>query len=369
MEIGEIRVVEIKDLSRSGPGLGRDESGRVIFVPFSAPGEKVRVEVVEVSKRYAEGKIQEILVPSPDRVKPPCPVFTRCGGCEWQHVPYARQWQTKVAGLKSALERVGVPCPEKSGEFPAKKIWHYRNRVQLRGDGDEIGFLAKGSLDLVPIETCPIAREEINALIPSLRKEGALRGRKYKAEVYVDEQGTHTFWNRGHAAGGFQQVHTEQNEVLRQWISDRIPEGSVLLDLYGGAGNLSLGLAEKVHEVHCVDAWGPKNIDGQPENFFFHRSHVDHWIRDFSWPESVENKTKVAVLDPPREGLGAPWLTIVEGLNRLDVKLVLAVGCDSTAWAQDVRRITRHGFHLEEIGALDFFPQTHHVEALAVLKR
>ncbi len=369
MEKGEIRVIEITALSRSGPGLGRDESGRVIFVPFSAPGDKVRVEIAEVSKRYAEGKIVEILSPSPQRIEPKCGVFSECGGCEWQHVPYELQWETKIAGLKSALERVGMSAPEKFVEFPAKRIWNYRNRVQLRGEGEDIGFFARKSLDVIPIDECAIARKEINDLLPELRQEGAMRGRKFKVEVSVDENGVRTFWNKGHAAGGFQQVHTEQNEVLKNWVKESLPQGAVLFDLFGGAGNLSLGLADKMHEVHCVDAWGPKQVENQPANFHFHRAHVAEWLADFSLSDEAKGKKKVAVLDPPREGLGVPWLTIVENLNRLGVDRVLAIGCDVTAWAQDVRRLTRHGFRLEEIGALDFFPQTHHVEALAVLTR
>lgn len=370
MPLGDILELSIHDLSRSGPGLGREPSGRVVFVPYTAPGDQVRVEIVEEKKRYAEGRVLEILTPSPMRVNPPCPVFTKCGGCEWQHVPYELQWETKLAGVKGSLERVGILPPEKCVELPAEKIWNYRNRVQLRGEKSEIGFLAPGSLNIVPINECTIARPEINAMIPSLREKGAALLKRYKVEVTADEAGqVRTNWNSKHSSGGFQQVHTEQNQVLRAWVKERIPHGAALLDLYGGGGNLSLALAEKLREVHCVDAFVPREVPDQPKNFFFHRGHVDQWLMDFNWAAAAEGAAKVTVLDPPREGLAEPWLGIVENLKRLEVELVLAIGCDSASWARDVHRLTRHGFELVEIGALDLFPQTHHVEALAVLRR
>ena len=370
MAVGEILEIEIQDLSRSGPGLGRDASGRVVFVPYTAAGDHVRVEIIEEKKRYAEGKVLEILSASKQRMTPPCPAFAKCGGCDWQHVPYEQQWKTKVAGVKGSLERVALQLPGALVELPAEKIWNYRNRVQLRGEGQELGFLAPRSLNIVPIEECFIARPEINALLPTLKQDGAKFGKRYKVEISVDEQGkAHSLWNSKHSAGGFQQVHTEQNQVLRNWVKERVPSGVALLDLYGGSGNLSLGLADKMHEVHCVDAWVPKNVDNQPSNFFFHRSPVDQWLMDFTWSTAAKDHKKVAVLDPPREGLAERWLSIVENLNRLKIELILAIGCDSASWARDVHRLTRHGFELVEIGALDLFPQTHHVEALAMLER
>src|SRR4051812_16815630 len=92
-------VVRITDLSRGGAGVSRDESGRVVFVPYSAPGDLVRVRIVETDKRYSQGEILEILEPSSDRQTPPCPAFGKCGGCQWQHLPYSLQWDTKANGI------------------------------------------------------------------------------------------------------------------------------------------------------------------------------------------------------------------------------------------------------------------------------
>src|SRR6476661_4122262 len=115
-----MEIIQITDLSRSGAGVGRDASGRVVFVPFTAPGDQVRVEIGAEEKNYAEAKLLEVISPSPQRAVPPCPVFGKCGGCEWQHLPYELQWSTKKKGLEHSLKRVGVEFEGAQWEeFPA----------------------------------------------------------------------------------------------------------------------------------------------------------------------------------------------------------------------------------------------------------
>lgn len=362
--------LEITDLSRSGAGVGRDASGRVIFVPFTAPGDRVRVVIVEEDKRYAEGRVLAFLQKSAERVEPPCPVFGECGGCEWQHLSYERQWQAKKAGLLHALSRVGVETKVAWEDFPAERIWEYRNRVQLRGFENQIGFYSRQTRRLVPIEKCWIARPEINARIPLAREAGCSRPREYKVEIEVLDSGEVTeAWNSGHSAHGFRQVHDEQNEKLKQWVAARIGAEGILLDLYGGRGNLSLGISERFREVHCVDIGSPsQNPPGTPKNFNFHRSSVLDWLK------REQNKLKGGaplrlILDPPREGLGTELGAIVDILVTLPVESTLLIGCEPDPWSRALHRLMKRGWKLESLGALDFFPQTHHVESLASLRR
>src|SRR5206468_4122219 len=141
-------------------------------------------------KRYADARVLEVLTASPERVTPPCPVFGTCGGCEWQHLPYERQWRAKKSGVLHALKRVDVAADALPwDDFPAERVWEYRNRVQLRGFRDAIGFYARGSNTLVPIETCWIARPELNTCIPRVRAEGSSRPREYKVELEVFPDG------------------------------------------------------------------------------------------------------------------------------------------------------------------------------------
>lgn len=366
----EIRELRISDLARGGAGVAREESGRIVFVPYTLPGDVVRAEITETHKNYADARLLEILTPSENRVTAKCPVFTRCGGCEWQHIPYELQWKTKLSGLQHALKRVQISWNGAWDELPAQKIFHYRNRIQLRGFREEIGFFGRGSKDLVPITNCPIAREELNEKIPALLEEGKQRSRPYKVEVEVLENGeVRTSWNSGHAALGFRQVHDEQNAAMKLWVKTQALEagGDELWDLYGGFGNLSLGLAKNFSTIHCVDVSSPENNPpaGTPENFHYHRSPVHLWLKS-----GASGKVKrTVILDPPREGLAEYGSEIIMSLEKLGATHAIAVGCDADSWARDLSRFARRGWKVKKFGAVDLFPQTHHVEALAFLVR
>src|SRR5690606_28138875 len=106
---GEPPVVEltIEALAAGGDGVGRAPDGRVVFVPFAAPGDRLRVRLVEARARFARGAIEALLAPGPARVAPPCPVFGVCGGCAWQHVDYPAQVEAKRAIVRDALARLG----------------------------------------------------------------------------------------------------------------------------------------------------------------------------------------------------------------------------------------------------------------------
>lgn len=269
-------------------------------------------------------------------------------------------------------------------ELPAEQIWEYRNRVQMRGLKDSqgvdyLGFYVSQSHQIISVDRCWIARKEINQALQEIKKEGSAFKRPYKVEIEVLPSGEiKKFWNAKHAAGGFRQVHDEQNIKLQNWVQQALTPGRILYDLYGGAGNLSRGLQDRMKEIHCVDVGSPessenpalplgqKNLD--QKNYFFHKKPVLDWIQERVQLEK-KPEPKTVILDPPREGLGENWLPIVESLKKLNVSEIVAVGCDVDNWARDLARLTRHGWSLKRVAALDLFPQTPHVESLAFLER
>ena len=366
----EYLILTISDLSRGGSGVARDPGGRVIFVPFTAPGDEVRVKILDTEKRYAQAELVEMIKPSSLRVQPKCPVFMKCGGCQWQHLPYELQWKTKVSGVKHVLSRYKVEFSEIFKELPAERIWEYRNRIQLRGFQEQMGFFAPGSHDLISISRCDISRPEINASLSEIRRTGLSKTKPYKVEVEVLESGevTHS-WNSPHAAAGFRQVHDEQNEKLKSWVREHISPNREVYDLFGGRGNLSIQLAAQGMKVQCVDLSSPQERPpGTPSSLEFHCSSVLPWLMK-QVRSHKDSFQKSAVLDPPREGLGENFAEIANSLEALGVDEVLAVGCDADSWGRDVSRFCRRGWKLTHVAALDLFPQTPHVESLAVLRR
>jgi len=368
-------TVTIHDIARGGSGVARLESGEIIFVPFTAPGDVVTVNITEKNKNYSQGEIVEIVSLSPMRVPAPCPVFQKCGGCTWQHLPYELQFKTKKSGVLHALKRAGIDAttllnPSQIDEIPAKNPFFYRNRIQLRGNPKDhtLGFYEKGSTRVIPIQDCKIARTEINAALPKIREEGKSKDREYKVEIEVSETGeVRAAWNQKHAAFGFRQVNDEQNQQLQEWVAKNIGSGELLLDLFGGSGNLSRGLVDRFSKVECVDTSVPKEKPKHlPAHYQFHRSSTAAWLQNAS--TTTANAVSI-ILDPPREGLGSEFSQIERAITqKFSPKTLLLVGCDPDSFARDVSGFIRKGYTLERLGVLDLFPQTPHVESLAVLK-
>ena len=360
-------ILNITSLSRSGAGVARDENNRVTFVPFTLPGDQVKVKLTKVTSKFAEGQLLEIIEPSTERVEAQCPVFTQCGGCQWQHIPYELQWQTKLQGVRDSLQLSKVEAPSNFAKFPAKQIWNYRNRIQLKGNASEIGFHEAKSNKLVSITHCPIAHEKLNSAILEALKEAKTDHKSYKVELSLTSEGEVTkTWNSPHGAEGFRQVNDEQNENLQNWIKENIAKDVAIVDLYGGSGNLSKPLIHLVTEVHCVDLNVPDHRDNLPDFFHFHQSAVLPWLKQHKFNK---DKEWIALIDPPRGGLGDELIEILQCLKKAKIKTIILVGCKTDPWSRDIALILKQKWIIEKVAVLDFFPQTAHVESVAILKQ
>jgi 23S rRNA (uracil1939-C5)-methyltransferase len=372
--IVETLIVTIQDLARGGAGVARLDSGEVVFVPFTAPGDRVSIRILERKKNYCQGELIEILTPSPIRVEAPCPHFTKCGGCSWQHLPYSLQFETKKKGLIHALNRAqvsteGVPFDD----HPAESPFHYRNRIQLHGDADrkELGFFRPGSRSIIDLDSCTISEKPINEALPSLKAKGLQEFRgEFKLEIDLSLKGeVRAAWNQRNAALGFRQVNDAQNAKLRTWVASQVRDADVLFDLFGGDGNLSLGIASRFGSIECVDLGVPKERpSGLPDHFQFTRKDMERWS---ALPISKEHQGKTAsvILDPPREGLNRAASPLIRKISKFKIQSLVLVGCDVDAFIRDLRNLEKEGFKLSRLGALDLFPQTPHIESLALLLR
>jgi 23S rRNA (uracil1939-C5)-methyltransferase len=139
------------------------------------------------------------------------------------------------------------------------------------------------------------------------------------------------------------------------------------LDLFGGSGNLGAAVSESAEHVACVDVTAPEGtILPEYPRLQFYRSPVSKWLYRTTLKKNQTFAS--AIVDPPRDGLGDDFARIAESIEKLGVRELVAVGCDSDSWARDLSRFARRGWKLQRIGVLDLFPQTPHVEALALLK-
>ncbi|WP_045053739.1 23S rRNA (uracil(1939)-C(5))-methyltransferase RlmD [Aliterella atlantica] len=178
---GKLIELDINDLSDSGDGVGR-YNDRVVFVPDTVPGDRILARLVRVKAQYAHAKIQEILVPSPHRIRPSCIVADKCGGCQWQHINYEYQLEAKKNQVIQALERIGgfTNLPVQPVLLPPVALG-YRNKVTYplsRSSQGQVqaGYYQKGTHHLINLNQCPVQDERLNPLLKEIKQDIYKRG-------------------------------------------------------------------------------------------------------------------------------------------------------------------------------------------------
>lgn len=169
-------LLSIEKLIYGGDGLARtpaDADGRslAVFVPFVLPGERVEVEIRQEKPGFARGSLTQLIEASPDRIEPRCPYFGQCGGCHYQHIPYARQLEFKADILRETLRRIAkIELPPEI-RLHASPPWNYRNRARLHlrtAPEFALGYFRFNSHEFLPIRECPISSPLINRVISQL---------------------------------------------------------------------------------------------------------------------------------------------------------------------------------------------------------
>ena len=419
--------VKINSMAFKGYGVAR-MNGKVVFTPYSVTGDEAWVEIIEEKKNYSMGRLIEILRPSPWRVEPPCPYFEVCGGCQWQHIAYSKHGELKKEILKEILNRLGgVKEIPPITVTPSPDPYDYRTRVQLKVKGEVLGYYKEGSHELVEIDHCPIAHPFINQMIPFLRKALRSFSRLEEIEINVSpeegkgvlllrllelNQGLEIFVKeflnvhpllKGLAIvrkrratllgephlnftiplnqkGGkenlklrtspesFFQVNLKQNETLIQRVLEfaDLRGNEMTLDLYAGIGNMTLPLAIASKEIWGVEE---NRVAVKDARFNAERNGIENCSFIHGKVEDVlkrwkRGKPDLVVLDPPRTGAK----TILNQVVSLKPNKIVYVSCEPTSLSRDLRLFSNKDYVLHRLALIDMFPQTYHMETVALLK-
>ncbi len=384
MKISDHIEITIDRLATGGRGVGRHE-GMVVFVPDTAPNETVLAQITSLKKNFAEAKLLEILKPSPSRVKPVCPVAGICGGCSWQHIAYDEQLEQKQNIVADAIKKfAGRGALEVQPTIPSPNPFSYRNRIQLHYENGQIGFHKRGSNEIVPIDVCAITDDKLVPEIIKLRAE--LLSKKSPAarrELYLTDKGTPAVSSemRFDDELGFAQVNESQNKNLIRFALEHLGEPGQVFDLYAGAGNFALAIADarpRIGRITAVELH-PKSVEhgkkkaaslGHKNLEFMHAPVGDFLTEVLKGQqkkvpkESFLNST--VILDPPRAGCDD---LVRKSLNQLKPQTIIYVSCDPVTLARDLASFNQELYELTVIQPFDMFPQTDHVETMVVLKR
>lgn len=341
-----------------------------MFVPLTAPRERIRVRITEKKPRYWIGELVEVIKPSEARREAPCSYFSRCGGCAWQHISYSEQIEQKKKILASSLRTL-----EKLGRWEtlpfvaAPSEFHYRNRIQVQVRGDRIGFFARGTNDLVEIERCLISEDAINNKLAELRSTEPPSARRLELALTEDLKTTVSEGERDPEAALFSQVNRAQNENLKKHLLETIEgEPDWIMDLYAGAGNLTLPVSERFSNAHLTAvelsrASVERARQRDSEKIEWHAGDVAKILAKMK----LRAGKGVIVLDPPRIGCDKE---VTRELLRRSPKQIVYVSCNPTTFARDAARLVESGaYRLHTVRGLDMFPQTEHMELIASLLR
>jgi len=385
MASGEIFSARIERIAAGGAGIAVHE-GKRVFVEFAAPGDLARCKIKKDHKTWAEAEILEILEASPQRVKPACPLYGRCGGCTLQHLDYEAQIAAKTAILRETFSRIGGITLDKIRLRKAAPF-EYRNRMQFHKTArNQPGFKERRSDRLVVIEDCPVADNGIRKAL----REGKLLPPPGKERFAVfssqktflceggTEQGLVSVLGRDIAMDVrvFFQSNVAMLELLvadLQAAASKADRALPLADIYCGVGTFASFLGAEFQEnpgfseIDLVEenktalALARDNIQaGRKVNYY---ALTD---TDWSKTQKKERAWGFMVLDPPRKGLS---LAMVEFLAKNGPELAAYVSCDPATLARDSGLLLEGGYVLKELTFYDFYPQTAHIESLAILSR
>ncbi|MCH2186418.1 class I SAM-dependent RNA methyltransferase, partial [Myxococcota bacterium] len=354
-------TLEIESLTNLGQGVARIDNW-VVFTTFALPGETVRARVFRNSANYSEADLLEVVAPSTDRVEPRCPMFSQCGGCQYQNLSYKKQLEWKQRQVAELLQRMaGIDHPV-DPVHPSPVTYGYRSKItphfQKPRDGQmgPIGFLLFGRRQqLIDVEHCPIASETINAKLPEIRKECQEKAAFYKKgatlllrdslDGYVCTDGTEMCEQMVgdlrfsfHAGEFFQNNPHILPDFAEHVRTEALRGGAVenLVDAYCGSGLFCLTAAREFKEAVGIEIsessidWARRNAtQNKIENCRFIQGDATNIFAEVTF-----NPDKTAVvIDPPRKGSSPEFL---DQLINYAPRRVVYVSCNPATQIRDL---------------------------------
>lgn len=395
----DVDISALDDLGRGlGHAAGVELEGLMVRVPFTLPGERVQVRVWRRDARSgeADADLLEVIAPSPARVAPGCPLFGTCGGCQFQHASYPSQLEWKTSLVRRQLHAAGLPLDVAPCE-PSPRTYGYRSKITPHHDHVRaerpltIGFLKIGRRhEVVDVERCPLATDGINAALPKLRAQitAAAAGRRKGASFLIREAASGVTSDPDarvtERVGAvslefFAREFFQNNPFLLPRMVDFVVESAAatgatrLVDTYSGSGLFALAAAARFQDVVGVEVSAGAVAAARENAARNGLSHV-HFVQADSArvfaalsPDATAAAGETAVIvDPPRKGCGDAFLS---QLVAFGPRAIVYVSCSPESLARDLARLLAAGYQATALQPFDMFPQTRHVECVAVLKR
>lgn len=418
---------EIESLAFGGKGILRHE-GQVVFVPYTAPGDRITCRVTHQAKSYSEAKMISLETPGAQRTDPRCPYFGTCGGCQLQHLNYAEQLYYKRKSVIDALQRIGkLDHIKVDAVVPAETRWAYRRHITLTLNETQgafqTGYIADDHRTFLPVTQCPIFLDPSEPLLQQVqelaRQLKASTGNSGKVVLLkLQDKGYFLQWHFKHLppnaiatvekalsehedwAGcsiatrkslhhlgdeeltlaleglsirfsprAFIQNHPEQSLKIYRMILAEAAGAVNALDFYCGIGIASLLLARQGVFVKGVEQ-NREAIKTARANSVLNgcskATFVEADVKTVARDLLETVHPDFVIVNPPREGMERE---VTEALGNSSLRRLVYISCMPATLARDLSLLYRQGYGIERCQPFDMFPQTGHVETVTVLVR
>lgn len=392
--------VTIEKLDHYGRGIGKINN-KTVFVTNALPTERVKIKILKEKKNFCEAEVDTYLSVSQDRMKPICPYFNVCGGCQIMHMPYSMQLAFKENKVKEILQKFASFSNVKP-IVGSEKQFYYRNKITLQVS-NQVGLYKNKTNEIIPISYCYLISDSMNKILEKLKSyclqdyQGQIIIKSSENEnltfvdlnkklpFSLDLPSTSIIQNQQINKGknfilekmedltfkisplSFFQVNTKQAICLYKKIREyaNLTGKEVVLDLYCGTGTISIFLSKNAKEVIGVEI-NPSAIEDAKENVKKNNiQNCTFYCMDAKeFTEKVNKTIDVVIVDPPRAGLLA---SEIADLEKISPSTIIYVSCDPITLARDIH-LLEEKYTIVEVTPFDLFPQTYHVECVCLLK-
>lgn len=397
-------MYKIEKLDNKGRGIIYVDN-KITFVTNALPEEEVDIKITLEKSKYNEAIVTKYYKTSSKRLESKCPYYKECGGCDLLHISYEDTIDFKKQKVKDILFKyanldVDIDCVTNNN------IFNYRNKITLKVIDGKWGYYKENSHELVSIDECLLAEENINKFIKDIDKLNINNGEVIIRNNYNDELlividtkdkinididylknkykidgivvNNKKYYNDDFfieminkklfkvSYNSFFQVNRYICSKLFDLISDNVNEGDTVLDLYSGVGTLGINVAKKVKKVYGIEIVENAVINASYNTKINKIDNAYYLLGDVGKTiNKIKDKIDTIIVDPPRAGLDKKTKDYI--INSA-AKKIIYVSCDPMTLARDLSDL-QTVYNIKDIKGLDMFPMTQHCESITVLER
>ena len=391
-------MIEILKLDHQGRGIGK-LNNKIVFVPNTLPGEIIEIEIIQEKKNYIEGKVKKYIKTSKKRIKPPCPYYNLCGGCNLMHMNYQDQLEYKQQKIENIIHKYTSQNIKINKIIPSSNIYNYRNKITLHIK-DKIGLYEDNSNNIIEIEKCLLADNKINNILQELKNkelqedEIVIRSSYNDSLIYYQNKNNllnnikcPNIINKSILIKGnnyiieklkdykfiisptsFFQVNTRQTINLYEKIKElaHLNKNNIILDLYCGTGTIGLYLSKECKEILGVELNEDAIKDANKNKKLNNINNAKFIVGDEKQIiKKLNYKPDIIIVDPPRSGL---FKGMINDLIKFKANKIIYVSCNPLTLSRDLKELI-NPYKIEQIQPLDLFPNTYHVECICLLTK